>query len=396
MNNDDPKNLFAELQSAISASLLSPAASSSSSTEGGSNTSPLETITKLLEATRKGLEVNTGGIHNNPDSPNLLGAEDIGFRPSCAQTSFAIGGSDTHNLQLGGEAFFLDEAVLEEVEEDWKDGIPRAELERFGVVEGEQEDPDEDEGKDQGRGSEADQEEDNNEGARNRRKCGPNSKEGVRWRRRYRARRRAYLSNDPWIQRHAYWRPVGTPFTKYGLSPVECRLAAKILTLTLDHGSVSNANGCCVKTESILERFLKWASDTLASPRATAGGLGGTASTLLRILSCPIYKEDTNELEPELLIARIWKRIMCAKTDPSLYAASTPSPAALVSELNELFIYLQKNTGLSVGKLFGIWFNTWTGNGKISAYGACFPRNTDGINPTLPPSRVLFLKSTLL
>ena len=75
----------------------------------------------------------------------------------------------------------VDEAVLEEVEEGWKEGIPQEEMERFGILNEEEE-----AGKGKTKGG-AEEEEDGN-GARHRRKCGPNSTEGVRWRRRYRAR----------------------------------------------------------------------------------------------------------------------------------------------------------------------------------------------------------------
>lgn len=135
-----------------------------------------------------------------------------------------------------------------------------------------------------------------NAGARKRSACTRYERRnstGQKWRRRYRARRRAYLSNDPWIQRHAHWRPINTcSSTRYGFSPVLCRVVSKLLTLWLDHGSISNQNGCCCKTESLHERYVQYISDTLITTRAAPFAY----NFMFRILTAPMIRNTSNAL----------------------------------------------------------------------------------------------------
>lgn len=346
------------------------------------NATSLETIIQLLKATQESDFVPGGEVDveiaSSGSQPNLIGKEDLDLSSAKVQASIAVGGRNTTELELGKEAFFLDEAVLDVVDGEWVDGVPESELQRFGFI------ADEDlneEGKEQSKERDEEDEDGGDEsGGRSRRSGNCNNSNGLKWRRRYRARRRAYLSNDPWIQRHAYWRPVGKAFSKYGYSPVACRVVSKILTLFLDHGTISNTNGCCCKTESLFERLSQYISDTLATSRAATFQL----NFLLRILAAPVEPESS-DTEIIFTLGRVWKRIMCAPIDNAAYSRSVPSPAALVSELNELLIYLQKNMGLPAGTILGLMFEILVGTSRIGAPGTVMPTYKAGTNSYIIP-----------
>lgn len=90
---------------------------------------------------------------------------------------------------------------------------------------------------------------------------------------------------------------------------------------------------------------------------------------------------------PLQFCARIWKRIIVAPVDLAQYNGSTPSPAALISEANELLIWMQKNTGFDVQRLFSIMLRVFSGTSRLSAPGVCLPEDWTGISNPVPFSR---------
>ena len=343
------------------------------STTPSTSDNPLGKLLEMFEQAKIGVEASLDEEFEEAgsDRPNLLSMDDLSLTPLHMQASLSLDESlKSNEVDLKEEAFFLDEVELEEVkDETWHKGLPTEELTRLGLSEASLLDEEEGiEGKDRGDGEE--------EGGRHRRR---GCRTGYRWRRRYRARRRAYLSNDPWIQRHAYWRPVGNTGRAYGLSPVECRVGSKVLALLLDHGSVANNNGCCCKTNSLLERILMYVSDTLLGNLQQVNLL----SFFLRLAACPAPPENSST-ELDLFVVRLLKRIACANIDLAPDAknnGAVPSTAALISEFNELLIYAQKNTGKDLSTIAQALAGVVFGTSTISAAAACRPDNVPFSDP---------------
>ena len=170
---------------------------------------------------------------------------------------------------------------------------------------------------------------------------------------------------------------MGRGSSSYGLSPVEARVLSKTLALLLDHGSISNSNGCCCKTNSIWERLLHYFSDTTLGLTKNFNAL----SFVLRTLAAPPAPE-TNATRLDLFIIRIIKRIASATIDDISCAKnnqSMPSTAALVSEINELLIWMQKNSGFPIRRILLSFLGVVSGRSAISAPGALKPEDWSNI-----------------
>ena len=235
---------------------------------------PLEKMINLISSARARMDFAEGehDEHTNPDIPNVLDREDLalGREASKVQASISLHEGMRSNTMELGEAFFLDEAELVKVDDDdkasgWEEGLPPALASMFGDIKaaaaaagggggGDGGDGDHGGGDDD---DDDDDDADDDSGGRHRAGCAPKpTARDFRWRRRYRCRRRAYLTDDPWIQRHAYWRPCGNGprgGLGCGLSPVTCRVSAKVGSGGTERGGVATREvGCTLSiTKSI-------------------------------------------------------------------------------------------------------------------------------------------------